>query len=56
MLSFLPALDVVRTCELAKRWRHLWKSTPVLRFLCGDTMEPESMEEIEEFVDQLLRL
>uniref|UniRef100_A0A0D9WR70 F-box domain-containing protein n=1 Tax=Leersia perrieri TaxID=77586 RepID=A0A0D9WR70_9ORYZ len=30
-LSFLPSLDAVRTCVLARRWRHQWKSVPALR-------------------------
>jgi hypothetical protein len=53
MLSFLPAQDAVRTCVLAKRWRHMWESTTVLRFVCGGMNEPKS---IQDFVDQLLRL
>ncbi|XBI61508.1 hypothetical protein VPH35_042293 [Triticum aestivum] len=32
LLSFLDARDVVRTSVLARRWRNLWKSVPVLRF------------------------
>nr|XP_045090035.1 FBD-associated F-box protein At5g18780-like [Aegilops tauschii subsp. strangulata] len=32
LLSFLDARDVVRTSVLARRWRDLWKSVPVLRF------------------------
>jgi hypothetical protein len=56
ILSFLPAQDVVRTCVLAKNWRHMWESTTVLRFLCGRMKEPESTVEIQEFVDHLLRL
>ncbi|XP_066342798.1 F-box/LRR-repeat protein At5g02910-like isoform X2 [Miscanthus floridulus] len=56
ILSFLPAQDVVRTCLLAKRWRHMWESTTVLRFVCGGLKEPGSVEEIKEFVDHLLRL
>jgi hypothetical protein len=43
-------------CVLAKRWRHMWKSTTVLRFVCGGMEEPKSMKEIQDFVDQLLRL
>ncbi|EES08163.3 hypothetical protein SORBI_3005G073800 [Sorghum bicolor] len=56
VLSFLPAQDVVRTCVLAKNWRHMWESTTVLRFVCGGTKEPESMGDIQEFVDHLLCL
>jgi hypothetical protein len=31
VLSFLPAHEAVRTCLLARRWRHLWKSVAALR-------------------------
>ncbi|EEC67843.1 hypothetical protein OsI_35456 [Oryza sativa Indica Group] len=31
VMSFLPAKQAVRTCVLARRWRHLWKSMPALR-------------------------
>jgi hypothetical protein len=31
VLSFLPAHEVVRTCVLARRWLHVWKSVPALR-------------------------
>ncbi|KAM0916854.1 hypothetical protein ACQ4PT_009885 [Festuca glaucescens] len=31
VLSFLRAHEAVRTCALARRWRHLWKSAPALR-------------------------
>ncbi|KAK3119880.1 hypothetical protein QOZ80_9AG0677030 [Eleusine coracana subsp. coracana] len=31
VLSSLPSDDAVRTCVLAKRWSHLWKSTRALR-------------------------
>ncbi|CAM0904546.1 unnamed protein product [Alopecurus aequalis] len=30
IMSFLKARQVVQTCVLAKRWRHLWRSVPYL--------------------------
>ncbi|BAT13083.1 Os11g0201299 [Oryza sativa Japonica Group] len=50
VLSFLQSKEVVRTCVLARRWRHLWKSVPVLRVTGAD-------EAIHKFMDhlQLLR-
>ncbi|WVZ51622.1 hypothetical protein U9M48_002749, partial [Paspalum notatum var. saurae] len=57
VLSFLPAHEAVRTCVLARCWRHLWRSATGLRISCGDEDdEAASVEEIREFVDNLLRL
>uniref|UniRef100_A0A0D3HJ96 F-box domain-containing protein n=1 Tax=Oryza barthii TaxID=65489 RepID=A0A0D3HJ96_9ORYZ len=49
VLSFLQSKEVVRTCVLARRWRHLWKSVPVLRVTGAD-------EAIHKFMDHLLLL
>ncbi|KAG6512947.1 hypothetical protein ZIOFF_031086 [Zingiber officinale] len=32
ILSFLPTLDSIRTSVLARRWRHVWTSVPVIDF------------------------
>ncbi|KAF8711302.1 hypothetical protein HU200_029325 [Digitaria exilis] len=31
VLFFLPSGDVMRTCVISRRWRHLWRSTRALR-------------------------
>ncbi|CAO2152673.1 unnamed protein product [Urochloa humidicola] len=49
ILSFVPVHDAVRTCVLARRWRHVWKSTKGLHIIT-----PDSIEEIKEFVYHLL--
>ncbi|CAL4994607.1 unnamed protein product [Urochloa decumbens] len=49
ILSFVPAQDAVRTCVLARRWRHVWKSAKGLHIIT-----PGSIEEVREFVDHLL--
>ena len=57
VLSFLPAEDVMRTCLLARRWRHLWKSAIGLRigFWHGDR-RPPSVDSLQHFVNHLLLL
>uniref|UniRef100_A0A0E0R5E7 F-box domain-containing protein n=1 Tax=Oryza rufipogon TaxID=4529 RepID=A0A0E0R5E7_ORYRU len=55
VLSFLPAQDAVRTCVLAPRWRHLWKSATGLR-VGEDESNLGSVKEQQEFLDHLLVL
>ncbi|KAL6868153.1 hypothetical protein ACP4OV_014998 [Aristida adscensionis] len=56
VLGFLPAEEAVRTCVLARRWRHLWRSAAGLRIGCLREDEPTSVDDLREFVEHLLRL
>ncbi|TVU04665.1 hypothetical protein EJB05_47795 [Eragrostis curvula] len=55
VLSFVPAEEAVRTCVLARRWHHLWKSATSLRigYLRN---EPVSVTALERFLDPLFLL
>ena len=52
VLSFLPSRDAVRTCLLARRWRHQWKSVPALRITGVDSFK--SAREFNDFVNYLI--
>ncbi|CAM0947458.1 unnamed protein product [Alopecurus aequalis] len=54
ILSFLPAQAAVQTCVLARRWRHLWRSTTGLRIGSLDGADP--VQDLRVFVDHLLIL
>ncbi|TVU26110.1 hypothetical protein EJB05_28643, partial [Eragrostis curvula] len=56
VLSLVPAEEAVRTCVLAQRWRHLWKSAPGLRIGCLRKCEPMSVAALRRFVDPLFLL
>uniref|UniRef100_A0ACD5Z7U5 Uncharacterized protein n=1 Tax=Avena sativa TaxID=4498 RepID=A0ACD5Z7U5_AVESA len=57
VLSFLPAQAAVRTCMLARRWRHLWKSTTGLRIVgLNDPRYCVEVQQLRKFVDHLLIL
>ncbi|KAM0923287.1 hypothetical protein ACQ4PT_005604 [Festuca glaucescens] len=54
ILSFLPAQEAVQTCVLARRWRHLWRSTMGLRLIGRDG--PGPARDLQKFVGNLLKL
>jgi len=54
VLGFLPADEAVRTCVLASRWRHLWRSLGRLRIVSSESKEWTSVEHFNEFVNCLL--
>ncbi|KAM0913670.1 hypothetical protein ACQ4PT_012018 [Festuca glaucescens] len=58
MLSFLPAQAAVRTCVLARRWRHLWRSTTGLRIGPLDYHDygGADVEDLHKFMEHLLIL
>ncbi|KAM0900133.1 hypothetical protein ACQ4PT_020841 [Festuca glaucescens] len=57
VLSFLPAAQAVQTCVLARRWRGLWKSMPILRITSeGRTLNRQGVRKLNKFVNHLLLL
>ncbi|KAK3122939.1 hypothetical protein QOZ80_8AG0620710 [Eleusine coracana subsp. coracana] len=55
VMSFLKAWEVVRTCVLSRRWRHLWASAPCLDIRIGQDDYDEAPEDFPGFVRQLFR-
>ncbi|TVU43229.1 hypothetical protein EJB05_09676 [Eragrostis curvula] len=53
ILSYLKAWEVVRTCVLARRWRHLWASVPCIDLRVGQDDCGETPEDFPGFVHQL---
>ncbi|TVU26445.1 hypothetical protein EJB05_28992, partial [Eragrostis curvula] len=54
ILGLLPAEEAVRTCVLARRWRHLWKTAAALRIICTDGEFLGPMDKLREFMEHLL--
>ncbi|KAL6868174.1 hypothetical protein ACP4OV_015019 [Aristida adscensionis] len=55
VLSFLPVREAVRTCVLARRWRHLWRAMPVLRITFEDSeLTPAEDTDLNAFVDPFM--
>uniref|UniRef100_A0A0D3HJF5 F-box domain-containing protein n=1 Tax=Oryza barthii TaxID=65489 RepID=A0A0D3HJF5_9ORYZ len=55
ILSLLSADEAVKTCVLSRRWRHLWKSTDILR-VAFSTERWKSSDEFKKFVNHLVLL
>ena len=50
IMSFLKAWEVVRTCVLSRRWRHLWASVPCLDLRVGQDDYDGVPEDFPDFV------
>jgi hypothetical protein len=55
IMSFLKAWEVVRTCVLSRRWRHLWASMPCVDLRVGGDDYGEVPEAFPDFVRRLFR-
>ncbi|TVU16833.1 hypothetical protein EJB05_36988, partial [Eragrostis curvula] len=54
ILGFLPTEDAVRTCVLARSWRHRWKSAAALRIISTGSEFLAPVDRLREFMDHLL--
>ncbi|RLN05566.1 hypothetical protein C2845_PM13G04830 [Panicum miliaceum] len=55
IMSFLKAWEVVRTCVLSRRWRHLWASAPCVDLRIRSDDYGYTPEEFSDFVRHLFR-
>ncbi|KAM0862595.1 hypothetical protein ACQ4PT_045165 [Festuca glaucescens] len=57
IMSSLKAWEVVRTCVLARRWRHLWASAPCVDLpVLYSGRDDDPPEEFRDFVHHLFLL
>ncbi|OEL31348.1 hypothetical protein BAE44_0007633 [Dichanthelium oligosanthes] len=56
ILGFLETHETLRTCVLARRWRHLWKSATSMRIVGDVGVFSGSGEKTMEFLERLLLL
>jgi hypothetical protein len=61
IMSFMKSRQVVQTCVLATRWRHLWRSVPSLdideeefRTAGGDFGSKDELVKFKDFTDHLI--
>ncbi|CAO2206090.1 unnamed protein product [Urochloa humidicola] len=55
IMSFLKAWEVVRTCVLSRRWRHLWASAPYIDLRIRGDDYGMTPEDFPDFVRHLFR-
>ncbi|CAO2189389.1 unnamed protein product [Urochloa humidicola] len=55
IMSFLRAWEVVQTCVLSQRWRHLWASVPCIDLRIRGDDYGKMPEEFPDFVRHLFR-
>lgn len=57
VLLFLPLSKAVQAYVLTRRWCHLWKSMPVLRFTDeGRTLNRRGVKKLNRFVNHVMLL